>query len=62
MIIAKLIDKNYQEVCFFVFTRLSEAIASGENISDVYDYLQIYQDLKNHLDHHVQPLNGRVMN
>jgi hypothetical protein len=57
MIIANLIDKNYEEVCLFVFTRLSEAIASGENISDVYDYLQIYHDLKNHLNHHVQPLN-----
>lgn len=57
MIIARLVDKNYDEVCLFVFTRLSEAIASEEMINDVYDYLQIYHDLKNYLDHHVQSLN-----
>jgi UDP-glucose 6-dehydrogenase len=36
---------------------IKEAIASGATRNPIYDHLQIYHDLKNHLDHNVQPQN-----
>lgn len=52
MIIAKLVNDHYDEVCSFVFNRLSDGIASGQLNTETHDYLQIYHDVKRYLDHH----------
>lgn len=57
MIISRLVDKDYELVCSYVFNFFKEAIASGAALNPIYDHLQIYHDLKNHLDHNVQPQN-----
>lgn len=52
MILAKLVNNHYDEVCSFVFNRLSDGIASRQLNMETYDYLQIYQDVKRYLDQH----------
>jgi len=57
MIISRLAGISYEPVCSYVFNFIKEAIASGATRNPIYDHLQIYHDLKNHLDHNVQPQN-----